>query len=415
MGEDMKQNGTAFFGMGLAAGLTAFLAAGLVPFFVMQRAYMTAQQNLIGILYEQDAKICAEIVPLFFEREMYFVKTEEGEAAMHALGYTRQGISYLFQNAGLGRMLFAALLPQIFLAGLLLLFLYGRDRKRRQEEARLAAWVRRAKAKGECEQNVSYRFFGRELIFEITDVLQRLYANRKFWEEKNRSMQRFMENIAHQMKTPLSCISLSLDFMAEQQSSGWEERLSECFSCVERMHTLLHMLLRIGRLENGTVVMQKERIDIELLLKECQGALPEGERIELDAKGMGEQIYYGDSDWLREAFLNLFKNCLEHDTGGQSIQVSASASSEAVTIRIRDHGAGILQEDLPYIFDRFYVPEQVKKSHTGLGLNLARLIIERHFGSLKAGNHPEGGAVFTVALPIYSLKNEKIQTNVTFL
>ena len=71
---------------------------------------------------------------------------------------------------------------------------------------------------------------------------------------------------------------------------------------------------------------------------------------------------------------------------------------------IKDHGPGLGDKDIPNLFDRFYLPEHVKTTHTGIGLNLAKLIFEGHFGTVYAYNHAEGGAVFHVILPLYSLK-----------
>ena len=76
---------------------------------------------------------------------------------------------------------------------------------------------------------------------------------------------------------------------------------------------------------------------------------------------------------------------------------------------IRDHGTGISEKDLPHIFDRFYLSEKTGTSHVGIGLNLARLVVEQHFGSVTARNAEEGGAEFTVILPAYSImKTERI-------
>ena len=85
-----------------------------------------------------------------------------------------------------------------------------------------------------------------------------------------------------------------------------------------------------------------------------------------------------------------------------------SRNAEGIKVTVRDRGPGISPQDLPFIFDRFYLPEHVKKSHSGIGLNLAKLIIEKHFGVFHAANHEQGGAVFTIVLPVFALKNEKL-------
>ena len=69
-----------------------------------------------------------------------------------------------------------------------------------------------------------------------------------------------------------------------------------------------------------------------------------------------------------------------------------------------DHGEGLSEKDIPNLFDRFYMPEKKKENHTGIGLNLSKLIFEAHFGTVYVYNHAEGGAVFNVLLPMYTLK-----------
>ena len=135
-----------------------------------------------------------------------------------------------------------------------------------------------------------------------------------------------------------------------------------------------------------------------------------GERILLEVvrKCEEEPAFYGDYDWLREAFCNLLKNALEHDASQSEINVSLRLQEERIVVQIRDHGKGIRPEDKEHIFDRFYIPNHAKKGHTGIGLNLAKLVVEKHFGTIEATNHDEGGAVMRINFPNYGMKNKKM-------
>ena len=144
------------------------------------------------------------------------------------------------------------------------------------------------------------------------------------------------------------------------------------------------------------------------LLEECKNSLNIEERLKIQTEQTVTEPYYGDYEWLKEAFMNILKNCMEHSPKKEMIHINFSQTKEGICVAIRDFGKGIEAEDLPYIFDRFYNPRQEKTSHVGIGLNLAKLVIEKHFGTIKAENHPQGGAVFTIVLPLYDLKKEKI-------
>jgi signal transduction histidine kinase len=171
-------------------------------------------------------------------------------------------------------------------------------------------------------------------------------------------------------------------------------------------------LLDIAGLEAGKILMHRERISLGSLLEECRAEFPDGaKRIFISMAGEQERTgeYYGDPEWLKEVFCNILKNALEHSGGDEPVEVTGWRTEEGIKIAIRDHGKGISEADLPHIFDRFYPVGEEKHSHTGIGLNLAKLIIEKHFGTIKADNYENGGAVFSIVLPDYGLKNEKIE------
>ncbi len=405
----IKQNNPSRFA-GAAMLLLLLVAVGCLPYFVIQSSFMTFQQNVIGAFYEQDPLLCEETVPRLFEKEVFWKPSREGRDAMIALGYTRKGSFYLFQSSGLSRIFWGALAVQMLLALLLFYRMLHLKRLRLAEEDALSLAIRNAKAGDQELSGCSCHFFGEALLYEISDALHRLRAKEQFLQKKNRDTQMFIENIAHQIKTPLSCISISLDLMLEDAQKEQKERILECFCYLDSIETLLKLLLDIGRLEAGKIILHREPLQIAQLFEECKSALPDGEeRIQIVSEGAlpTDQPYYGDYEWLKEAFMNILKNCFEHDTGKKPVLILLAQTSEGIKITIRDHGPGIAPEDLPCIFDRFYIPKHQKKSHSGIGLNLARLIIEKHFGSLHAQNHEDGGAVFSIILPVYSLKNEK--------
>lgn len=368
---------------------------------------MKEQQRVIGKIYEKSPEICEEIIPYMFEKNVNRDDVEKGRQAMVVLGYTEKGAYYLYQNMGWGRIYLTSLFFQAATATLLFWLLLRLRKKKEKEENLLVQDIRRIRNQGGTLERKRYGFCGEAVTAEISKVLGTLQAKEKYLVEKNKRTQMFIENIAHQIKTPLSCVSLSMDFMLEEAEGKRKDRIVQSFQYLESIEVLMKRLLDIGRLEAGKIMMHKEAICMEGLLEECIEALPDGkERILLRTEGSGE-VYYGDYEWLKEAFSNILKNCLEHDKSEEGIVVSLSETAEGMKIRIRDHGKGISEKDLPYIFDRFYIPEEAKSSHTGIGLNLAKLVVEKHFGTVKAMNHEEGGAVFSVVLPAYALKNEK--------
>ena len=406
------------------AVLLLLMAAGTCLFaWGVRQDYEEGLKSMIGRLYEEDQESAEQMMGWLFEGERGGA-VEKGEEALTALGYTDKGAEYLYEQSRLYTFSAGMVCVEI-LAGIALLILFvwmERLREEREEEL-----VRRIRS-GELAPAASGREQPEEpadggsqsdgaaqpeepeqaLEYEIAKLFERLEAEEHYLQEKNLMTQNFIENIAHQIKTPLSCISISQERILEGTEGEARELAQQSLRYTDEIGKLMKRLLDIGRLEAGKVIWHREMFRMADLLEDCAASLEDGtERIL--TMGDREAEYYGDYEWLKEAFSNILKNCLEHDASGEKITASLTQSREGIKIVIRDHGPGISEKDLPHIFDRFYLPEKTGTSHVGIGLNLARLVIEQHFGTVAARNAEGGGAEFTVILPAYSImKTERI-------
>lgn len=406
------------------AVLLLLMAAGTCLFaWEVRQDYEEGLKSMIGRLYEEDQESAEQMMGWLFEGERGGA-VEKGEEALTALGYTDKGAEYLYEQSRLYTFSAGMVCVEI-LAGIALLILFvwmERLREEREEEL-----VRRIRS-GEMAPAASGREQPEEpadggsqsdgavqpeepeqaLEYEIAKLFERLEAEEHYLQEKNLMTQNFIENIAHQIKTPLSCISISQERIMEGTEGEARELAQQSLRYTDEIGKLMKRLLDIGRLEAGKVIWHREMFRMADLLEDCAASLEDGtERIL--TMGDREAEYYGDYEWLKEAFSNILKNCLEHDASGEKITASLTQSREGIKIVIRDHGPGISEKDLPHIFDRFYLPEKTGTSHVGIGLNLARLVIEQHFGTVAARNAEGGGAEFTVILPAYSImKTERI-------
>ena len=406
------------------AVLLLLMAAGTCLFaWGVRQNYEEGLKSMIGRLYEEDQESAEQMMGWLFEGERGGA-VEKGEETLTALGYTDKGAEYLYEQSRLYTFSAGMVCVEI-LAGIALLILFvwmERLREEREEEL-----VRRIRS-GEMAPAASGREQPEEpadggsqsdgavqpeepeqaLEYEIAKLFERLEAEEHYLQEKNLMTQNFIENIAHQIKTPLSCISISQERILEGTEGEARELAQQSLRYTDEIGKLMKRLLDIGRLEAGKVIWHREMFRMADLLEDCAASLEDGtERIL--TMGDREAEYYGDYEWLKEAFSNILKNCLEHDASGEKITASLTQSREGIKIVIRDHGPGISEKDLPHIFDRFYLPEKTGTSHVGIGLNLARLVIEQHFGTVAARNAEGGGAEFTVILPAYSImKTERI-------
>lgn len=204
-----------------------------------------------------------------------------------------------------------------------------------------------------------------------------------------------LSNIAHQIKTPITAISLSVQRMKQEFGYKALEQLERQLS---RLSYLAESLLVLSRLDAGTLSLQKKEVDVFTLLVLAADNLQElfsdsGTSIEIPEQG--EMLMLADLDWTMEAMMNLMKNCMEHHKGG-TVHCSYAQNPLYTEILIWDDGSGFAKEDIPHIFERFYRGQNAGDGGIGIGLSLAKEIIERQNGTIRAKNKPDGGAIFEI-------------------
>lgn len=359
------------------ACLIGVLFGVLIYGFCLLEKVILFQQNIIGILYQENPSETDRYLYAMFE-EVSEDNIENAKLALEANGFTDMGLYYISEHIGIWGVGVTGFCT-LFLLCLILVFVL-RKREQLYEE----------------ENELSQR--------EI-DQLKQKQMKDEYERKHNERIQCFIENIAHQMKTPLSRVFTSLDIVEDSLTDEVAKRhVEECYTHLDSMNGLMRQLMDIGRLEAGKVLFQKEMFSVKnLLVAVRQSCTAEASRVHINCEDALE--YYGDEKWLKEAFVNVLCNALEADKEGEIVEIGVIHSGDFLKVSIRDYGLGICEKDIPNIFDRFYLPENVKENHTGIGLNLAKLVIEGHQGSIYVHNHIDGGTVFQIILPIYeSLK-----------
>lgn len=204
-----------------------------------------------------------------------------------------------------------------------------------------------------------------------------------------------LSNIAHQIKTPITAISLASQRMKQNFDPGVLEQVEKQLS---RLTYLEESLLILSRLDAGTLLLQKEETDVFTLLVLAADNLQElfrGSGTSIEIPEQGEMLISVDMDWTMEAIMNLMKNCMEHNKGG-AVHCSYAQNPLYTEILIWDEGKGFAKEDIPHIFERFYRGQNAHEGGIGIGLALAKEIIERQNGTIRAKNKPGGGAFFEI-------------------
>lgn len=227
-----------------------------------------------------------------------------------------------------------------------------------------------------------------------------LYRTREAAVQAKEEFAKNLSNIAHQIKTPITAISLTVQtFESEEAEEGKEEeRLRQIHRQLVRLTRLEEALLVLARLDAGTLVFKKKETDVYTLLVLAADHLQElfaQSGVSATILELGEMSITVDVEWTMEAVMNLMKNCAEHSAEG-TIFCSYEQNPLYTEILIWDEGEGFLKEDIPHLFERFYRGKNAKEGGIGIGLALAKEIIERQNGTIRAENRAEGGACFTI-------------------
>ena len=220
-------------------------------------------------------------------------------------------------------------------------------------------------------------------------------------EKEKKQISDYIENIAHQIKTPISTIRLNEEMTV---LAGDVSLLEKNKSSFERLDNLFDNFMKLSRIENDTIHFNLELGSINELLNDVEELVsPLLKKTELIIESADVSFFY-DDQWLSEAIYNIVKNCVEEDV--TQIHIKTIYNNEMIHILICDNGKGINEEDLPYIFERFYRSSKNKKSGVGIGLALCKEIVLKHHGFINAYN--ENGAVFDLSFPMIDVKEKVI-------
>lgn len=230
---------------------------------------------------------------------------------------------------------------------------------------------------------------------EIYKTVTYLYQTKDSAVQAKKDFAQNLSNIAHQIKTPITAISLSLQMMKQNSNNRHLEKIEKQLL---RITHLEESLLILSRLDAGTLPLQKTETDVFTLLVLSADNLQElfaESGTSIDIPELGEMAVTIDPEWTMEAVMNLMKNCIEHSRGG-NIHCSYTQNPLYTEILMWDEGTGFACEDLPHLFERFYRGQNAHEGGIGIGLALSKEIIERQNGTIRAGNMPAGGALFEI-------------------
>lgn len=281
------------------------------------------------------------------------------------------------------------------------LYLYFREQNKIMENA-----VRQIREYIDGDRNVRLECSDEgefcRLFHEINSLAAILNAHAENENHAKKFMKDTISDISHQLKTPLAALNIYNGLLQQEAENISEIKeftvLSE--KELDRIENLVQNLMKITKLDSGTIVFEKTIQNVSEMMDyierhfACQ-AQQEGKK--LSFSGDDGVMFCCDRSWLTEAVSNIVKNALDHTKEGDVICIQWRKYASLFQIIVQDNGSGIHPEDMPHIFKRFYRSRFSKdRQGAGLGLPLAKAIIEAHSGTVEVDSELGGGTTFTI-------------------
>ena len=217
-----------------------------------------------------------------------------------------------------------------------------------------------------------------------------------------KALQTSLEDISHQLKTPLTSISIMLDNIRENPNMDEHTRqefIYEISRQINWINWLVISLLKLSKLDSNTAVFVQKEIKVEDLINNVVKNLA----IPIDIKqqnvivnGSSDVMFVGDYNWQLEALTNIVKNCIEHTVENKNIYINWEENNFYTKIAIKDEGVGIDKKDVKHIFERFYKGKNSSENSVGIGLALAKSIIEKDNGYIICASELGRGTTFEI-------------------
>ena len=246
---------------------------------------------------------------------------------------------------------------------------------------------------------------------ELSILKNEIYKTTVFLKENadnsmrdKESLKKSLQDISHQLKTPLTSILINLDNVMKDPDMEPEVRLRflrQIRRDTESMNFMIQTLLKLSKFETNTITFNKNNVKLAEVLDDAidnVAVLSDLRNVDIQKNIKGDIELYCDRSWMCEALKNIVKNAVEHSPEGSSVLISASKNKLYTEISVMDHGTGISEKDISHIFERFYKDQDASNDSIGIGLALSRDIIESQNGKIRVQSEPGSGTTFFIQI-----------------
>lgn len=282
---------------------------------------------------------------------------------------------------------------------IILMYLHKRDRKLKEIRQYIDE-IRNRNYQLDIQENSEDELSNlKNELYKITVMLKEESENSKKDKE---NLKVSVQDISHQLKTPLTSIAIMLDNIKQNPDMDNNTKSKFIFEIsrqIEWINWLVISMLKLSKLDADVVDFYFEEINVSCFIADIIKNLEipiEIRNQNIIIEGDKEIVFDGDYKWQQEAITNIIKNCIEHNKDGGNIFIKYEENSLFTKITVRDEGEGISREDLRHIFERFYKCKNSSENGVGIGLALAKSIIEKNNGMIMCTSEIGKGTEFVI-------------------
>ena len=331
--------------------------------------------------------------------------TAETERMLRSYSITKSDWLALLNEENTAELIISGAVLCLLTGGIVFVILLFYDRRQKKLTAELTDYLSRLNT-GKYDMDISSN--GEDSFSRLKNEIYRTTVRLREQNENSRqdkiNLKNSISDISHQIKTPLTSISVMLDRISEDRNMPEDIKrklLTDVRHSSNYIISLVQSLLTLSRLDADAITMKQEEVSVGELLGMCRERteiLAELGEVTVKVQDCGNISLKCDKKWMSEAITNILKNCIEHTPSGGYVTMSASQNKLFTEITVRDTGNGIPKNELPHIFERFYNGSCSDENSVGIGLSLAKTIIEKNNGYISVKSNVNEGSCFSLKI-----------------
>lgn len=386
-----------FFIVWIVVVITFFIIS-----FVEYKSYVRITNNFTNNIISEVVKNYPDVTE---EEIIEIINSSDNEASdilasfgidINSMGVLKSINDNFYRNLIINSIVLLVISIVIFL----LIFFY--DKKEKRELDKIIDYLKELN-RGNYDLKIDLNSEGILSILKneiyTTTVMLREMASREYLDKI--TLKENLANISHQLKTPLTSISILVDNLCDEEVDKKTEIefLNDIKRQVDNINYLVIVLLKLSRFDANVITFKKDDINVKKLILECMKNLDvirEVKNINIHVSGANDVEFIGDYKWESEAISNIIKNAIEHTLNDKNIYISFKDKSIYTEIIIEDEGLGMSEKEKNRIFERFYKGSSTNSNNFGIGLSLAKEIITKDNGKIIVKSEVNKGTKFII-------------------